>query len=80
MKAVIQCSVKAVPWMDLEDSFIARFELDATLGNEQIVPMSSLCHPICVVPDFGAVSQNRYMMILPKGQWSEYFSRFVNED
>jgi hypothetical protein len=54
VKAVIQCSKEAVPWMELEENFIAPFELNTSTGGEEIVPMSSLCHPICVVPDYGA--------------------------
>ncbi len=47
-----------------------RFSWNTDVGEEEIVPMSSLIHPICVVPDFGVENNNRYMMILPKGQWS----------
>jgi hypothetical protein len=54
VKAIIQCSKEAVPWMELEENFIAPFELNTSTGGEEIVPMSSLCHPICVVPDYGA--------------------------
>ena len=56
VKAVIQCSVDAVPWTELEENFVAPFELNTRPGGEEIVPMSSLCHPICVVPDYGATT------------------------
>ncbi len=67
MKAVIQCSTEAIPWMELEDNFFARFCLDTREGAEETVPITSLVHPICVVPDYGATSVDRYLMILPKG-------------
>jgi hypothetical protein len=46
VKAVIQCSVNAVPWTELEENFVAPFELNTRPGGEEIVPMSSLCHSI----------------------------------
>ena len=81
INAVIQCSIHPVAWSTLEDDFITKFTLCTEVGKEEIVPISSLIHPICVVPDFGEQEDsNRFMMILPKGQWSEYFARFVNND
>jgi hypothetical protein len=47
------------------------------VGKEEIVPLSSLVHPISLEPNFGLENKNEYMMILSKGQWSEYFARFV---
>ncbi len=77
--AVIQCAVNPLPWEEVEEKFIAKFELCNTPGKEYIVPLSSLSHPICVVPDYGSPVRNMYMLILPKGQWSEYFARQVNK-
>ena len=77
--AVIQCAVNPLPWEEVEEKFIAKFELCSTVGKEYIVPLSSLSHPICVVPDYGSPLSNMYMLILPKGQWSEYFARQVNK-
>ena len=54
-----------------------RRNLLLNVGKEEIVPLSLLVHPICVVPNFGLENKNEYMMIQPKGQWSEYFARFV---
>ena len=62
----------------MKEVFIVKFSLNTDVGEEEIVPMWSLVHPICVVPDFGVENKNEYMMILPKGQWSGYFARFVN--
>ena len=52
-----------LPWSVLESKFVCSFELCSDKGKEQIVPLSSLSDPLCVV--------------LPKGQWSEYYARFV---
>ena len=60
----------------LEQKFICSFELCLEHGEEQIVPMSSLSDPLCVAKDYGA-NENKYLLVLLKGQWSEYFARFV---
>jgi hypothetical protein len=78
LNAVILCSVESVPWSEIEENFVVRFSLCADEGEEQIVPLSALSHPICVVPDYGAeTDKNAYLMVLPKGQWAGYFSRFI---
>ena len=77
--AVIQCSIEDVSWATLENEFVVPFHLCCDKGKEEIVPLSSLCHPVCVVPDFGADENNKYMLILPKGRWSQYFTKFLNK-
>ena len=78
LKAVILCSVDTVPWSELEKHFVVQFTLCEDEGEEQIIPLSALFHPLCVVPDNGAdKDEHKYLMVLPKGQWSGYFSRFV---
>lgn len=77
VRAVVQCSVRPIPWSMLEQKFICSFELCSEHGEEQIVPMSSRrSDPLCVVKDYGA-TENKYLLVLLKGQWSEYFARFV---
>ena len=78
VQAVVQCSDKPLPWSVLESKFVCSFELCLDKGKEQIVPLSSLSDPLCVVKDYGA-KDNKYMLILPKGQWSDYYARFVKE-
>ena len=57
---------------------LMQFTLCEDEGEEQIIPLSALSHPLCVVPDDGAdKDEHKYLMVLPKGQWSGYFSRFV---
>ena len=74
---IVQCVIDPVPWPRLEEEFIVKFSLNMDVGEEQIVPMSSLVHPICVVSDFRVENKNGHVMILPKGQWSDYFARFI---
>lgn len=78
VQAVIQCSVKAIAWTMVEQSFVCPFELCSDVGKEQIVPLLSLTDPVfVVVKDYGA-NDNKYMLILPKRQLSGYFARFVS--
>ena len=81
ISAIIQYSIEDVPWDRLEENFFVPFSLCTTPNKEDVVPITSLCHPICVIPDYGAGDQNtdNYMMVLPKGQWSQYFTRFYNK-
>ena len=55
------------------------FRLFMDASKEDIVPLTSLCHPICVVPNFGAKNLDDYLLILPKGEWSQYFTRFIHK-
>jgi hypothetical protein len=66
-----------VAWDDLEEQFFVHLKLCSTKGSEQQVPLSSLLHPICVVPNYG--EEDAYIMILPKGRWSKYFSSFIRK-
>ena len=75
--AVIQCSDQPLPWKLVEDKFIVKFEMCSDAGKEQVVPLSALVHPVCVVPNNGSNDADDYMLILPKGQWSDYFGREV---
>ena len=78
VQAVVQCSEKPLPWLQLEQKFVCKFDLCSSVGKEQIVPISSLSDPLCVVKDFGG-SEDKYMLVLPKGLWSEYYARFVKK-
>ena len=78
--AIIMCSCDPLPWGQLEDNFVAKFKLCSKPGEEQVVPLSSLVHPIGVVPDYGSMDPDDYVLILPKGQWSDYFGQIVERD
>ena len=41
------------------------------------VPISMLTHPLWVVPDYGGDDEYGYMVILPRRNWSQYFSSFI---
>ena len=78
INVIIQCAIEPLQWSKLEEEFIVKLRLNTKVRQEELVPMSSLVHPICVVPNFGLENNDEYMMILPKGQWSDYFARFIN--
>ena len=78
VQAVVQCSKRPIPWSSLEEKFICSFDLCSDAGQEQIVPMSSLSDPLCIVKDYGG-DADKYLLILPKREWSGYFARFVKK-
>ena len=78
VEAIIQYSVEEVTWEQLEDDFVVPFHLCIERDKEDVVPLSSLCNPICVVPDYGNREEsNKYLMILPKGHWSGVFTTLM---
>ena len=78
IEAIIQYSLEEVTWEQLEDDFVVPFHLCIEKDKEDVVPLSSLSDPICVIPDYGNVDENnKYLMILPKGHWSGVFTRFI---
>ena len=79
INAIIQYSMEDVTWDRLQKDFVVPFRLCTEASKENIVPLTSLCHPICVVPNFGAENLDDYLLILPKGEWSQYFTRFIHK-
>ena len=50
-----------------------RTKLGTTLSVSIVsVPISSLVHPLCALPDYGNDSLS-YLIVLPKRNWSRYF-------
>jgi hypothetical protein len=57
-------SKRPIQWSVLEEKFVCSFDLCSDNGQEQIVPMSSLSAPLCVVKDYGA-DADKYLSVLP---------------
>ena len=53
ISAIVHCSERAVEWNELEEKLFVPFNLSTLAGDEQLVPLSSLLEPICVVPNYG---------------------------
>ncbi len=64
-------------WNELEEKLFVPFNLSTSAGDEQLVPLSSLLEQICVVPNYG--QDDSYLMVLPKRQWSKYFTSLIRE-
>ena len=77
ISAIVHCSERAVEWNELEEKLFVPFNLSTLAGDEQLVPLSSLLEPICVVPNYG--QDDSYLMVLPKRQWSKYFTSLIRE-
>jgi len=72
-EAVIHCAEKPFNWSEVEDKFIVRTKLGSTVSVSIVsVPISSLVHPLCALPDYGNDSLS-YIIVLPKRNWSCYF-------
>ena len=72
-EAVIHCAEKPFNWSDVEKNFIVRTKLGSRVEVSIVsVPISSLVHPLCALPDYGSDSLS-YIIILPKRNWSRYF-------
>jgi hypothetical protein len=79
-EAVIQCATKPLRWSRLKKQFV----VEVILGIDDevsvvTVPLSSLVHPLCVVPDYGGQGTS-YLVILPRRNWGRYFGdKVLNE-
>jgi hypothetical protein len=79
-EAVIQCTDKPLSWLRLKKHFVEK----VNLGRDDaisivMVPLSSLVHPLCVVPDYGG-NGTSYMVVLPRRNWSRYFGDRIRFD
>lgn len=77
IEAVVHCSEKPLTWTDIEDNFIMRTKLGSRADISIVtVPLSSLVHPLCVIPDYGSNSAS-YIIVLPKRNWSRIFGNKI---
>jgi len=78
VEAVVQCSVDSLEWSRVEEEIVIHFRLCTDFEHSYMtVSISMLTHPLWVVPDYGGDDEYRYMVILPRGNWSQYFSSFI---
>ncbi len=64
---------KPLIWSNLEEKFIPKTIIGANIDISDVtVPISSLIHPLCVIPDYGGHSTS-FIVVLPKHNWSRYF-------
>ncbi len=76
-KAVIQCTERPLLWSIVEKHFLSKVVLG--MNNEistVTVPLSSLVHPLCVIPDYGGDGTS-YLVVLPRRNWSRYFGNRI---
>ena len=77
-EAVIHCSEKPVHWSDLEGNFLVRTKLGQNSDISIVsVPLSSLVHPLCAIPDYGSYKTS-FILVLPKRNWSRYFGNKIS--
>ena len=75
--AVIQCTESPLSWSSVEKNFLYKVVLG--LNNEistVTVPLLSLVHPLCVIPDYGGDGTS-YFVVLPRRNCSRYFGNRI---
>ena len=79
-EAVIQCTDKPLCWSRLKKNFVEKVNLGMDDAISIVmVPLSSLVHSLCVVPDYGG-NGTLYMVVLPRRNWSRYFGDRIRFD
>ena len=59
--------------------FVSHFELGSRIEwDYDIVPVSSIVHPLFVLQDYGN-EENKFFCVLPKRTWPDYFSNLINK-
>ena len=59
--------------------FVSHFELGSRIEwDYDIVPVSSIVHPLFVLQDYGN-KENKFFCVLPKRTWPDYFSNLINK-
>ncbi len=72
-EAVIQCTEKPLLWSEIETDFFSTVKLDTLVDISIVtVSISALLHPLCVFPE-SFTSKERFVVVLPKQNWSRYF-------
>ncbi len=75
--AIVQCTERPLDWSQLEKNFLMKVALGVDDEiNVVSVPITSLVHPLCVIPDYGG-DGNSYVVVLPRRNWSRYFGNRI---
>ena len=73
VEVVIQCASKSLQWSTVEKKMFVTFDLGITKASFVSVPLQSFVYPLCVLPDYGG-PRNRYMVVLSRRGWVQYFT------
>ncbi len=76
--AVVQCTERPLRWSSVEKNFLYKVVLGTNDDISTVtVPLSSLVHPLCVIPDYGGDATS-YFVVLPRRNWRRYFGDKIN--
>jgi hypothetical protein len=79
-EAVIQCTEKQLRWSRVKKNFLEKVILGTNDAISTVtVPLLSLVHPLCVIPDYGG-NGTSYIVVLPRRNWSRYFGDRIKLD
>lgn len=77
-EAVIQCTKEPEQWSTVKSEFLVKVSLETNNAISTVtVPLSSLVHPLCVIPDYGGNGKS-YLVLLPRRIWSRYYGDRIN--
>ncbi len=72
-EAVIQCSINPLSWDNIQQNFVVDIEIGQNFDVSFVfVPIKSIVHPLCIIPDDGNDNMNKYFVVLPKQNWSRF--------
>ena len=76
--AVVRSAEKYISFDDISKNFTIDFNLG--IGDEYlyIVNVESISGPLLAIPNFGGL-KNQFITACPYRQWSDYFSRYIEE-
>ena len=72
VEAVIQCAMKPLKWLMVENKILVAFDLGIIKASFVSVPLQSFVYLLCVFKDNGG-PRNKYIVVLPRRRWVQYF-------
>ena len=74
MFAVIQCSIEPLSTEQIDEKFVATFDLGCNDESFDVVPVESIENPILAIKSYGFQGTERYITATPYDCWGKYFS------
>ena len=77
-EVVIQCLLNPLSWDNIQQNFVVDIEIGQNFDVSFVfVPIKSIVHPLCVIPDNGD-NINKYFVVLLKQNQSRFFGNNIN--
>jgi hypothetical protein len=77
-EAAIQCLSKPILWNTVQSKCIVQIKLGMDFNISFVtVPIDTLVHPLCVIPDYSEEGCDTFYVVLPRRNWSRYFGETI---